>query len=311
MLLTTDRHHTVNAEEFFADAFTNASPGEVLRWLAPEDFSPEAKDKIFRSENAPDVYTPLQRGKEWLFELTLQEQPRTGRLLCDGGPLMVRVRPLSSFTQDSVNILFDFGLEVQGKFVRVYRRFWGYNPSDLDARDNQEWLSEMKFYRSLPKALARAYYHRFDGLDLPWPPSFSLDTWMLPRPSGFSWPTFDHFLRDRYHGYKTKYLPWFDARFPHLKPKRKSDPYFDFRCILETLPCDMTRRKRDVLRSGIDSLWIEIGEKESPVYLITNGEVDKMRVLIDPVEAIDLYCEHVLLNRLEPFDFHQFSRPLD
>lgn len=73
----------------------------------------------------------------------------------------------------------------------------------------------------------------------------------------------------------------------------------------------ISNRKRDVLRSGIDSLWIEIGEKESPVYLITNGEVDRMRVLVDPVEAIDLYCEHVLLNRLEPFDFHQFSRPLD
>lgn len=313
IMLTTGRHHSVSLEEFLENRIPGVTPRDVFSFRSADEVPSALYERMFRDtlDQHYDVYTPLERGKEWLFELTLEDQPRTGKLLLDGGPLIVRATPGPDYRKDRWDLQTVLGLEVQGKFVGVNRRFWGSNPSDVEGREDPDsWVGD-DFYRSLPPPLARAYYNRFDGLDLPWPPSFSNKTWMLPRQMGGDWVSLDHFLTDRYRGYKARYMPWFDERFPHLKPKRRSDPYYGFRCFLEALPCDMTRKKHDVLRSGIDSLWVEIDAKEPLVYLVTDGKLDEMRVLADPVEAVDRYCEHVLLNRLEPFDFHQFSRPLD
>lgn len=277
-------------------------PGKLPRWIYEEVFVRE-----LGTGRQYDYYTPFKKGKEWLFELTCLHQPRTGKLLSEGSDLFLIAYKFQN------KIMFQMGLEVQGKTLLIPRGLWGSNVSDWDEHGgiDPSRISTFDFYHSLPRPLADAYWNRFDGINLPPKPVTGVSHWMLPRAMGINWEILPHFLTDRYRGYAKKLLPWFDERFPHLKPKRKGDPYYDFRCMLETLPSDQTRSYKEVSTSGIDSLWVEIGAKVPLVYLVTNGEIDKMRVLTDPVEAVDRYCEHVLLNRIEPFDFYQFSRPLD
>lgn len=314
-IITTGGHPTITEADFIAGYDSLAGiwrasekyslfgkAGKLPRWIYEEVFIRE-----LGTGRQYDYYTPFKKGKEWLFELTCLHQPRTGKLLSEGGDLFLIADKFQN------KIQFQMGLEVHGKTLLIPRGLWGSNVSDWDEHGgiDPSRISTFNFYHSLPRPLADAYWNRFDGINLPPKPVTGVAHWMLPRAMGINWEILPHFLTDRYRGYAKKLLPWFDERFPHLKPKRKGDPYYGFRCILETLPYDQTRSYKEVSTSGIDSLWVEIGAKEPLVYLVTNGEIDKMRVLIDPVEAVDRYCEHVLLNWIERFDFHQFSRPLD
>lgn len=313
--ITTGGHPTLSEADFIAGYDSLAGvwhalekyslfgkPGKLPKWIYEAVFHGTRGASAER-----DYYTPFKKGKEWLFELTCLNQPRTGKLLSEGSDLFLIADKFQN------KIQFQMGLEVHGKTLLIPRSFWGSNISDWDEHGGIDVIHDNRFsfYQSLPRPLADAYWNRFDGINLPPEPITGVSHWMLPRAKGINWETLSHFLTDRYRGYAKKLLPWFDERFPHLKPIRKGDPYYGFRCILDTMPFDQTRTYKEVSTSGIDSLWVEIGAKEPLVYLVTNGEIDKMRVLTDPVEAVDRYCEHVLLNRIERFDFHQFSRPSD
>ena len=47
------------------------------------------------------------------------------------------------------------------------------------------------------------------------------------------------------------------------------------------------------------------------VYYIRDADVANMMILADPAEAIDRYCEHVLLRNEERFDFRPWAIPFE
>jgi hypothetical protein len=318
-LVTTGGHQTISEHDFITDYDSDlvgvwrasekyslfGKPGKLPKWIYEAVFEGTKGASAER-----DFYTPFKKGKEWLFELTCLHQPRTGALLMEGSDLFLRANSFQN------SIMLKMGLEVQGKTVLIPRSFWGSNVSDWDEHGGIDAMTpkyeEFEWYESLPRPLADAYWNRFDGLNIPYEYVVGITHWMMPRQMGGNWQIIDSFLIDRYRGTGKKMLPWLNEHFPNVYDKTQlkyGNPYHRFRCILEAFPRDETRPSSEVLRSGIDSLWVEIGAKEPLIYLVTNGEFDKMRILTDPVEAVDRYCEHVLLNCIERFDFHQFSMP--
>lgn len=253
-------------------------------------------------EHSWDFWTPLDKGKEWLFELTCKHQPRTGKLLMEGGPLLLRqVHGVYNKSSYSIHLC----LEVLGKVILIERDFWGRNLSDPGYRH----IRGLDHLMSLPVEIREAYYTRFDGLNIPGDPWMSINTYLLPRPSG-KWNIVDSYL-EQFKGAKKKYLPWFDEHFPQLRPKADQDVHYGFRCILSTEAFfDPYGPDKKAPKYPRDALFIKHDPKDGIIYHVEDGKLDEMQILQDPVEVIDKYCEHVLLNKCDRFDFRQYTSPL-
>ena len=60
-----------------------------------------------------------------------------------------------------------------------------------------------------------------------------------------------------------------------------------------------------------DHLFVKTHDQDGLVYYIRDADVANMMILTDPAEAIDLYCEHVLLRKEGRFDFRPWAVPLE
>ena len=280
-------------------------------WYNSADISDKWRDLVYNGEpgfREKDYITPIAKGKEWLFELTLQHQPLTGAMIMEGGPMFVRV------DRDKH---FNLAVEVNGRIVRFFRGFRGDNPSDADYAIFND--KPTGYEKSLPDGLGEAYYTRFRGMNLVPESNVSIYSWALPKDASI-WRSVDYFLDD-YPGAKKKYLPWFNERFPQYTPIDDSldgNLYYNFRCWLDTrlaynLIRDLTpaEERARAMNYPVDALFVRQDIVDSPIYHVVDGKLDDMRVLINPAEAVDLYCEHVLLGREERFDFIEHGKPLD
>lgn len=260
-----------------------------------DDIPPWLREAIFGSNvsgRVDDYYTPLKNGKEWLFELTKKFQPRTGSLLLSDGELYVRKIMVSG------DPLLFMMLEVQGKVVLVNRSFYG---SHFDDASYQEKRRPPERCESLPPAIRDAYYSRFDGLNIPTTPSVGIYTRLLPFPVHRPWQSWDGYLEE-FRGYKKKYLPWLEERIPNVKPDSKYDVYTKFMMFLDTRP-DLKGKEGDVF-------FVKNHIQDGVIYHIKDADIENMRILENPEEAIDRYCEHVLLEKEGRFDFLQYGKSL-
>ncbi|APG61584.1 hypothetical protein LPB140_00575 [Sphingorhabdus lutea] len=257
-----------------------------------------------------DVVTPIEKGKEWLFELTCKYQPRTGAMIMEGGPLLFREENYFGKLKGALVV------EVNGKVVRIYRDFLGYNPSD----DDYETYGETTGYEmSLPDGLGQAYYTRFTGMSLLPGPVASINSHALPKDKS-NWNSTRYYMDD-YEDIKDKQLNWFYERFPQYSLYNEHGDRLDYKfsCWLDTnlgyrdLFRDLTPQEEyfRVSKPPADALFVRQDINNSPIYHVVDGKLDEMRVLNNPAEAVDLYCEHVLLGREERFDFIEHGRPLD
>lgn len=267
---------TLTMEQFFADGPYNKV---VACWTSFSEVSQEVRDAVYddRPEGkSRDVLTPLKEGKEWLFELTKQHQPRTAGLLLSGGPLFVKVVARSG----SSSLRADLALEVHNKVVVVPRDRWGWNLSDpgygeriarieakLSRRDGRpQKLNQRQL--SLPLPLREAYYTRFDGLNLPenviaYPQRIL--PWGVTRP----WESLEGYLKGL-RAYK-KYQPWFEERLPIKRLEdRKDIPLMAF---LDT------RRK---LRQG-DIFFVKNTIQDGVIYHIKDDVIEDS---VDPELAL-------------------------
>ncbi|UXN59260.1 hypothetical protein [Phyllobacterium zundukense] len=282
----------------------------VACWMQASSFSTRVTDTIFRRTDdlAPDYYTPIAKGKEWLFELTCKHQPRTGALLMAGGPLFVRVEGRSEFAPFYLNM----GLEVRGKVILLERNFWGNNPSDPDYQDNIEdltaWLTKRdgrpnhaeQRQLSLPRPIREAYYTRFMGLNIPDSPTVGIYRRLLPR-SINAWQSWDGYLGN-FRGYKKKYIPWLEERLGIVPtPFDRKHAYISFMMFMAAGP-NPAGREGDVF-------FVKNNEtqQDGVIYHIKDADIENMRILSEPAEAIDRYCEHILLEREGRFDFMPFT----
>ncbi|MBB3235304.1 hypothetical protein [Phyllobacterium endophyticum] len=285
---------------------------EVLGcWTHISDFSGDVKDAIFgRSDDvAPDYYTPIAKGKEWLFELTCKHQPRTGALLMAGGPLFVRVKRRSDGGLPALHM----GLEVRDKVVLISRDFWGDNPSDPDYQANIDRITAFLTKRdgkpnhaeqrqlSLPLPIREAYYTRFDGMDIPDDEVVGIYSRFLPYPVGRPWQSWDGYLKN-FRGYKKRYIPWLEDRLGIVPtPFDRKYAYISFMMFMAAGPNPAGREGDVFFVKNAD------GMQDGVIYHIKDAHIENMRILSEPAEAIDRYCEHVLLEREGRFDFLPYT----
>lgn len=259
---------------------------EIPEWLRDAILGVSHHGKAF------DYYTPLKNGKDWLFELTEKYQPRTGAILLSGSELHVRQLIVSG------RPLLFMMLEVKGKVVLVNRAFYGSHFGDANYLERRHVPERCE---SLPPAIRDAYYNRFDGLNIPSTPSVGIYTRLLPFPVHRPWQSWDGYLEE-FRGYKKKYLPWLEERIPNVKPESKYAVYTKFMMFLDT--------RSDLKGKEGDVLFVKNHIQDGLIYHIKDADIENMRILENPEEAIDRYCEHVLLEKEGRFDFLQYGKKL-
>jgi hypothetical protein len=267
-------------------------------------------DKIYKKVRMDDLVTPLNMGKEWTFEFTSRYQPRTAALLLNGGEFRY-------FTRDTgipsiINNAMAF--EANDRVIQIFRYYWNDSPDDPGyqaniERANANLLKRFGYPRkrvqrqfSLPEPIRMAYYQRFDGLSIPDSPVFGAGGRLLPLPSGGAWESIDRHLG--YFRLKKKLLPVIEEMIPNIKPERKEDLYTNFMMFLNSWG-SFTGKKR----SDGDHLYVKNHMQDGVVYYIRDTDVAGMTILADPAEAIDRYCEHILLRKEGRFDFRPWAIP--
>ena len=269
--------------------------GEVGCWHdvqdIPDDFVAAMRSVPGNLAMYADYVTPLVLGKTWVFDLLNHHQPRTAAILLDGGELFLRWAASES---GSVNL--DLGLVVLGKVVLLERR-----RNFLNLSDENCLVSATDRVFSLPEQIKEAYYTRFDGLNIPQTGSVGYKTYQLPFPVGRPWQSWDGYLEE-FSGYKKKYCAWLEGRIPDVAPLKKTASWNNFMAFLDTRPT-LSGKEGDVL-------FVKNHIQDGVVYWVCDADIENMRVLADPVAALDLYCEHVLLGRDGRFDFMPYSAPM-
>jgi len=273
-----------------------------------------------------DLVTPLEKGKAWLFEELCRYQPRTCRILMDQSDdlLLAELSP-SSTPEGYKHYSLKLFLKVAHQIIRIGRNTKGDNPHELEEADPKHWLEsrQLSRYKALPAPIARAYYHRFDGLDIPEAAIPSYRMRRLPAGIYAPWESIDGYLAAL--RLKKKVMPLIEERFPETRPLHKSeDIYRGLQVFLDTRPLSYSGKEGDILiiktgeiKSSSEDLKnpkflprIEEAQRmvRQEVYHVRDADFTRIRVLTDPVEAIDRYCEHTLLDRKERFDFLPFGR---
>jgi hypothetical protein len=232
-----------------------------------------------------------------------------GSLLMDGGDLFVRVRK----SDGASRFVLDLGLEVRKKVVLVERSYWNSNPSDpeyqlridqfdaaLTKRDGRPRKSEQR-YLSLPLPIREAYYNRFDGLNIPKGAVVGASSRILPFPIWRPWQSWDHYL-EGFRGYKKKYIPWLEERIPGMKMTPDAWSYTSFMMFMAAGP-NPAGKEGDVF-------FVKNNIQDGVIYHVKDADIENMRILSEPAEAIDRYCEHILLERDGRFDFLPYTSPM-
>ena len=261
-------------------------------------------------ENRRGFLTLLRHGKEWAFEHMLAFQPRTSKQLLSGSEFHLSVkRATGGLTQS-------FYLEVQGRVISLNRQLDGSNPGDADYQSRIDILNRKLSERdghpvrvterhlSLPEPIRMAYYCRFDGMGVPDSPAFGAFERILPYPIGRPWQSIDGYLSDL--RLKKKLLPVVEEMIPGIRPDERDMPYTNFMMFLNSWGSFVGDRRTDG-----DHLFVKNHIQDGVVYYVRDADVHNMTVLANPVEAIDCYCEHVLMRKEGRFDFRPWSVPLN
>ncbi len=240
-----------------------------------------------------DGVSLLKNGKEWAYEFIELYQPRTCKCLMSGGDFTIFVR------NGLFGEIVDVVQPVNEMLIRVHRQTYGFNSSDatFPARSYAG-----KRAQSLPESIRLAYYHRIDGLDIPGSAGLGPFTRILPYPVARPWVSIDGYLGDM--RLKKKLLPVIEEMIPGVRPKLKEDSYTNFMMFLSSCGSFTPEKKTDG-----DHLFVKTHIQDGVVYYIRDADVTNMMVLADPAEAIDRYCEHVLLRKEERFDFMPWAVP--
>ncbi|WP_413208501.1 hypothetical protein [Rhodospirillum sp. A1_3_36] len=245
---------------------------------------------IFNTKRVADIVTPMKKGKEWLYERIVQHQERSGRILLNGGDLFIR-----SFDRSSVGsngISYELMQEVNGRLISIERDPIGDN---VDQHNIDGYYGR---HLSLPDPIRLAYYQRFDGLNAPEEIIWGIRRILLPLPIVGGWSSIDNYLKRL--RLKKKYLPLIEEMIPGVRPKDLSmESYTNFMMFLDS-------RYSRLERKG-DVLFVKNHIQDKVVYHIKDADVPNMRILADPKEAIDRYCEHVLLRKEGRFDFLPYT----
>ena len=252
-----------------------------------------------RGEPAYGFMSFISGKKDWVIESLENFQPYSFEVFQNnGGPLLVGMRLNSDPLQPHLPLepfpyLF---FDVCGRMIEVRPTLPGHTYEDGD--DCSGTL------RSIPQALARSWLWRTDGWRIPSDlPEFVMTNRQLIGHPSCGWKDTNSYLDTLGRGWKKKYLPKIVEKFPDSVTKRNGITRYRFRCFLDTRPSNINGPVGD-------QFFVCTTRQDQIVYHIHRGDVDNIRILHNPTEAIDRYCAHTLLRTPSEFDFMPWSEPM-
>lgn len=261
----------------------------AIVWFRADDASDLARTMIYDFAKEPDVLTPLEKGKEWLFQDLKQFQPLTGNLLIDNGELFVGsafpIRPPKREGMPPKGKLYLY-LEVNGRLIQIGVP----RPSLTNRRTDVD---------DLPCEIRRAYYNKdlMDGLLVPEGKVPRPSGRLLPIPLACAWP------------FTNRWAEWLHLTDRELErlvavlnlEQDRDGNYYDLRSFLVHFPSD---------NSGFsESDVLFLHQKTSEILHMKNGDINSIRVLERYSEAIDRYCFHIISGNPDRFNFEEFTSP--
>ena len=267
----------------------------------PKNYRPRLKERS-PGKRTYDYLGFLKGKKSWVLEPLENLQPHSFKVFQEkGSPLLLGLElipdPLNPNSQPkpSPHLYFD----VCERMIEVRPTFAGSTYED--GNDCSGTLL------SIPEELAKSWLWRTDGWRIPSElPEYVMTNRQLIGHPFSSWKKTDSYLDTLGRGYKKKYLSKIIEMFPDTLIKPKT-PYeknlYCFECFLDTRPSNINGPVGD-------QFFVCSTRQDKIVYHIHRGDVDNIRVLHNPAEAIDRYCAHTLLRTPSEFDFMPWSEPL-
>lgn len=246
-----------------------------------------------------DYVGTLLRGKDWVVEPLRTLQPRSFEAFYDTvGPLSLGIKQLkeSFFPKSAPGIIQVMFMGANGRVIEVFPAFQGGSYEEGD-----DCFGAL---RALPDALAKSWLWRTRGWRVPSEPYEGVLTnrRLIGHPSA-NWLETSSYLDTLGHGWKKRFLPRIVEIFPDILVRKKSrydiDHYY-FKCFLDTRPTGINGPEGD-------QFFVCTTRRDQVVYHIHKGDIEHLRVLHDPADAIDRYCAHVLRRRPGEFDFSPWS----
>ncbi|WP_081256663.1 hypothetical protein [Streptobacillus moniliformis] len=267
-----------------------------------KDFSeiPEYIKEMIYDDNmdigfSRDLITPLSEnyGLERLFKYIKEYQPRTYEVLKDAKNLMYIVFE-EHFLKYGYPISRDcLAFELNGTALILDRKYYGDNPDQPSFKKDT-----YKTLVALSKELYYSYYYEFIGLGFP----VLNKNWSfrnLPQ-SIYEWNNLDVYLEEI--GLKKKrrieVIKSYTKYFSKLLNNKKANAE-DMYTFMDTNIYGEVRNDNDY--AFFVFAYIENGD----IYVIRNGDYERPKKLINPVEAIDKYVAHVLSGK-DNFNFDEY-----
>ena len=252
---------------------------EYIFWRKYEDISENLlqilKEDIYKNENSYDILTPFKEGgKDWLLKYVYKYQLRTGNILKENSKLFggVDLDTKLEYTKEGELGNTFLGLECSNTIIEIKRDFYGNNLCDKE--ENETTSKEINRYHSLPEKIKMAYFYRFSGFGTSGIGS------VLPCNS---WDSFDGYM-DSYKipkGKQKKWYKWMEQFMPKFDLKSLSETCTDFMSFLDT-------RYEGNENEIKTTLFVKTHLKDGIVYAIQNGDIENMKILSNPAEAIDI-----------------------
>ncbi len=247
-----------------------------------------------------DFLGALYRGLSWVSEPLSTLQPCSYAALLDSSDqLMLGMAYVTQhFPDERPAGLETLAFECGGRMVEVRPSFRG----NTYERGNDCFGNLL----ALPDGLAKSWLWRTEGWRIPGEPYGGLfvNRRLVTHPS-YGWVHTDDYLDSLGHGWKKRFLPRIVDMFPDcLKPakERSRSNLYMFRCFLDTRPAN-------VFAPTGDQFFVVSTRRDQVVYHVHKGDIANLRVLHDPVDAIDRYSAHTLRNLPGEFDFSPWSEP--
>lgn len=252
---------------------------------------------------ARDYLGLFQRGKQWIAEPLEGLQPYSYQAFqkC-AGPLLlgiVLIKDLMNPEGPPLIAPVTF-FDASGRLIEVF-------PTFPDSTYENGHDSAYGSLRSLPAALARSWLWRTDGWRMPSEPFqgplFNRRLVCHPKKG---WEPIDDVLKTfdkkRWQWSMNSILKQFPDAVLTLHNPHDGSPYqrTSMRCFLDTRPPDVNGPVGD-------QFFVLEHKHDQTVYHIHRGDVENIRILRDPADAIDRYCAHVLRRTPGEFDFSPWS----
>ena len=246
-----------------------------------------------------DFVSFLKGKKEWVIETMEQLQPHSFEVFqSKASPLFIGMRLYSDprYPDKPQELILFLFFDVCERMVEVRPRFAGSTYEDGDDCSGS--------LLSIPDELSRSWLWRTNGWRIPSElPEYVMTNRQLIGHPFSGWKDTDDYLDSLGRGWKKKYLSKIVERFPDTATNINGIKRYKFRCFLDTRPSNINGPVGD-------QFFVCSTRQDKIVYHIHRGDVDNIRVLHNPAEAIDRYCAHTLLRTPTEFDFMPWSEPL-